>query len=132
MKKLICTALVAGSMFAVADEVAKPATAASAAPAAAETAKVSPKRSQMSPEARERMLQQREKFMAARRAKMESQMLEVVKKYVADETKANELVKELAETMMAPRRMMPRRERHAVPTPVAKPTPPAEKPAESK
>lgn len=132
MKKLMFAAAVAASMFVVADEAAKPAPAAPAAPAAAEAAKPAPQRRQITPEMREKMRLQREKFMSERRAKMESQMLEVVKKYVADETKANELVKELAETMMAPRRMMPRRERHAVPPPPAKPEAKPEAKSEAK
>ena len=115
MKKLICAAVVAGSMFAMADEAAK--TEAPAAPAAVEAAKVAPKRPQITPEQRQKMREQREKFMAERKAKAEAQMLEVVKKYVPEEEKAKALVKELQDTLMAGRRNMMRRPK----APVAKP-----------
>ena len=114
MKKLICAAIVAGSMFAMAEE-------APAVPAAAEAVKVAPKRPQITPEQRQKMREQREKFMAERKAKMEAQMLEVVKKYVPEEEKAKALVKELQDTLMAGRRNMMRR-----------PMAPAAKPAEAK
>ena len=107
MKKLICAAVVAGSMFAMAEEAAK--TEAPAAPAAAEAVKVAPKRPQITPEQRQKMREQREKFMAERKAKMEAQILEVVKKYVPEEEKAKALVKELQDAMMAGRRSMMRR-----------------------
>ena len=103
MKKLICAAVVAGSMFAMADEAAKK-DAAPAAPAAAEAVKVAPKRPQITPEQRQKMREQREKFMAERKAKMEQQMLEVVKKYVPEEEKAKALIKELQDAMMTGRR----------------------------
>ena len=119
MKKLICAAVVAGSMFAMAEESAKKDGA--AAPAAAEAVKVAPKRSQISEEQRAKMREQREKFMAERKAKMEAQFLEVVKKYVPEEEKAKALVKELQETMTAGRRNMMR-----------PPRPTAAKPAEAK
>ena len=106
MKKLICAAVVAGSMFAMADEAAKVET--KAAPAAAEAVKVAPKRPQFSEEQRAKMREQREKFMAERKAKMEQQLLEVVKKYVPEEEKAKALVKELQEAMMPGRRNMMR------------------------
>ena len=130
MKKLICAAMVAGSMFAMAEEAAKPAEAAPAAaavkaeaavPAAKPVAKVGPRRSQISPEQRAKMREQREKFMAERKAKMEAQVLEVVKKYVPEEEKAKALVKELQDTLMAGRRNMMRR-----------PMAPTVKPAETK
>lgn len=114
MKKLICAAVVAGSMFAMAEETAK--VEAKAAPAAAEAVKVAPKRPQISEEQRAKMREQREKFMAERKAKMEAQFLEVVKKYVPEEEKAKALVKELQETMTAGRRNMMR-----PPRPMAKP-----------
>ena len=133
MKKLICAAVVAGSMFAMAEEAAKK-DAAPVAPAAAEAVKVAPKRPQFSPEQRQKMREQREKFMAERKAKMEAQMLEVVKKYVPEEEKAKALVKELQDAMMAGRRNAIRPPRPAKPA-AAKPAEakPAEaKPAEAK
>ena len=120
MKKLICAAVVAGSMFAMADEAAKK-DAAPAAPAAAEAVKAAPKRPQITPEQRQKMREQREKFMSERKAKMEAQMLEVVKKYVPDEEKAKALIKELQDAMMTGRRNMMRR-----------PSAPSAKPAEAK
>ena len=115
MKKLICAAIVAGSMVAMAEEAAK--AEASVAPVAAETAKKAPRRPQISAEQRQKMREQREKFMAERKAKMEAQILEVVKKYVPEEEKAKALVKELEDTMMSGRRNMMRRPK----APVAKP-----------
>ena len=119
MKMLICAAIVAGSMFVMAEEAAK--TEAPAAPAAAEAVKVAPKRPQISAEQRQKMREQREKFMAERKAKMEAQVLEIVKKYVPEEEKAKALVKELQDAMMAGRRNMMRR-----------PKAPAAKPVEAK
>ena len=119
MKKLICAAVVAGSMFAMAEEAAK--AEAPAVPAAAEAVKVAPKRPQITPEQRQKMREQREKFMAERKAKMEAQVLEIVKKYVSEEEKAKALVKELQDVMMAGRRNMMRR-----------PKAPAANPAEAK
>ena len=118
MKKLICAAVVAGSMFAMAEEAAKT----QAVPVAAEAVKAAPKRPQFTPEQRQKMREQREKFMAERKAKMEAQVLEIVKKYVPEEEKAKALVKELQDTLMAGRRNMMRRP--------MKPT--AAKPAEAK
>ena len=119
MKKLICAAVVAGSMFAMADEPAKQ----EAAPAAtAEAVKVAPKRHQISPEQREKMRAQREKFMAERKAKMEAKLLEVVKKYVPEEEKARALIQELQEAMLPSRRNLTRPPRPAA----------AKKPAEAK
>ena len=106
MKKLICAAVVAGSMFAMAEEADK--AAAPAVPAAAEAVKVASKRPQISPEQRQKMREQREKFMAERKAKMEAQVLEIVKKYVPEEEKAKALVKELQDTVMSGRRNMMR------------------------
>ena len=119
MKKLICAAVVAGSMFVMAEDPAK--TEVKAVPAAAETVKVAPKRPQISAEQRQKMREQREKFMAERKAKMEAQMLEVVKKYVPEEEKAKALIKELQDAMMSGRRNMMR-----------PPRPSAAKPAEAK
>ena len=115
MKKLICAAIVAGSMVAMAEEAAK--AEASAAPAAAEAVKAAPRRPQITPEQRQKMREQREKFMAERKAKMEAPVLEVVKKYVPEEEKAKALIKELQDAMMAGRRNMMRRPM----APVAKP-----------
>ena len=122
MKKLICAAVLAGSMFVMAEEAAK--EEAPAAPAAAEAVKVAPRRPQITPEQRQKMREQREKFMAERKAKMEAQVLEIVKKYVPDEEKAKALVKELQDVMMSSRRNMMR--------PPRPPKPGAEKPAEVK
>ena len=119
MKKLICAAIIAGSMVAMAEEAAK--AEAPAAPAAAEAVKKAPRRSQITPEQRQKMREQREKFMAERKAKMEAQVLEIVKKYVPEEEKARALVKELQDTLMAGRRNMMRR-----------PKAPATKPVEAK
>ena len=115
MKKLICAAIAACSMVAMAEEADK--AAAPAVPAAAEAVKVAPKRPQISAEQRQKMREQREKFMAERKAKMEAQVLEIVKKYVPEEEKAKALVKELQDAMMAGRRNMMRRPK----APVAKP-----------
>ena len=119
MKKLICAAIVAGSMSVMAEEAAK--AEAPAVPAAAEAVKVAPKRPQITPEQRQKMREQREKFMAERKAKMEAQVLEIVKKYVPEEEKAKALVKELQDTLMAGRRNMMR-----------PPRPSAAKPTEAK
>ena len=118
MKKLICAAIVAGSMSVMAEEAAK---AEVKAPVVAEADMVAPKRPQITSEQRQKMREQREKFMAERKAKMEAQILEVVKKYVPEEEKAKALVKELQDAMMAGRRNMMRR-----------PMAPAAKPAEAK
>ena len=118
MKKLICAAVVAGSMFAMAEEADK---AAPAVPAAAEAVKVAPKRPQITPEQRQKMREMAEKRRAEFMAKKEAQVLEIVKKYVPEEEKAKALVKELQDTLMAGRRNMMRR-----------PMAPAAKPAEAK
>ena len=115
MKKLICAAVVAGSMFAMADEPAKKEAAPAAAPA--EAVKVAPKRPQITPEQRQKMREQREKFMAERKAKMEAKLLEVVKKYVPEEEKAKALIQELQEAMMPGRRPMMRPPRPAAAKP---------------
>ena len=107
MKKLICAAIAAGSMVAMAEEcaTAKCAEAAKPAAVAAEAAKPF----KMTDEQRAKVREQREKFMAERKAKAEAQMLEVVKKYVPEEEKAKALVKELQDAMMAGRRNMMQR-----------------------
>ena len=122
MKKLICAAVVAGSMFAMAEEAAK--AEAPAAPTAAEAVKVAPKRPQMMSEQRAELRALFEKRMAEYKAKMEAQALEIVKKYVPEEEKAKALVKELQDVMMVGRRNMMR--------PPRPPKPGAEKPAEVK
>ena len=121
MKKLICAAVVAGSMFAMAEEAPKAETA---VPAAAEAVKTAPKRAKMPPEQRQKMREMAEKRRAEFVAKKEQQILEVVKKYVPEEEKAKALVKELQDAMMAGRRNMMR--------PPRPPKPGAEKPAEVK
>lgn len=120
MKKLICAAIAAGSMVAMAEEcaTAKSAEAAKPAPVAAEAVKPF----KMTDAQRQKMREQREKFMAERKAKMEARMLETVKKYVPEEEKAKALVKELQDVMMSGRRNMMRRP----------PKPSAEKPAAAK
>ena len=71
MKKLVCAAMVAASMCAMADEAKK-----DAAPAAAAEAKpMAAKRPQMSDEQRAKLLERREKFMAKYKADMEAKML---------------------------------------------------------
>ena len=125
MKKLICAALVAGSMMAMAEEAAKCEGGKCALPAAApaaEKAAVPAARAKMTPEQRQKMREQREKFMAERKAAMEAKLLEVVKKYVPEEEKAKALLKDLQEAMMAGRRNMMRR-------PMPKAAKPAEAPA---
>ena len=124
MKKLVCAAIVAASMCAMADEAKK--DAAPAAPAAAAEAKpMAAKRPQMSDEQRAKLLERREKFMAKYKADMEAKMLEVVKKYVPEEDKAKALVKELQESMMGMRHPMMNRQRPN------RPMPPAAAPAEA-
>ena len=123
MKKLVCAAIVAASMCAMADEAKK--DSAPAAPAAAAEAKpMAPKRPQMTEEMRAKMLERREKFMAKYKADMEAKMLEVVKKYVPEEDKAKALVKELQESMMGMRHPMMNR-------PMNRPELKAAKPAEA-
>ena len=106
MKKLICAAVVAGSMFVMAEEAAK--AEASAAPAVAEAAKVAPKRPQITPEQRQKMREMAEKRRAEFMAKKEQQVLEIVQKYVPEEEKAKALVKELQDVLMSGRRNMKR------------------------
>ena len=104
MKTLVCAAIVAGSMFAMADEAVK--TAAVATPVAAETVR---KRSQIPAEQRQKMREMAEKRRAEFMAKKEAQALEIVRKYVPEEEKAKALVKELLDVMMTGRRNMMRR-----------------------
>lgn len=130
MKKLICAAVLAGSMFAVAEEAAKGAPGAEVkAPAAVKTAeavKAQPRRFQMTEAQRAQMKARHEQFMANRKAEMEKKILEVVKKHVPDEEKAKALTKDLADALMASRRSMRPRPQMPMKRPVAKP---AEKPA---
>ena len=94
MKKLICAALVAGSMCAMADE-AKCENGACALPGVAAEGKVQkPARPQITPEQRAEIRAKRE---AERKAAMEAKKLEIVKKYIADEEQAKALIKELQE-----------------------------------
>ena len=96
MKKLICAALVAGSICAMAAE-AKCENGACALPGvAAEGTVQKPARPQLTPEQRAEIRATRE---AERKAAMEAKMLEIVKKYIADEEQAKALIKELQETM---------------------------------
>lgn len=101
MKKLVCAAVVAASMFAMADEAAKPAPA---APAAAETVKAARQRPQFTPEQRQQMIEQHQQKIAARKAQMEAKLLEVIKKYIPEEEKAQALLKDLQEAMLPVRR----------------------------
>ena len=121
MKKLICAAVVAGSMFATAEEAAK-AEAAPAAPVAAEAVKEAPKRPQMTAEQRAEMRARFEKRRSEMRAEMDKKMVEVIKKYGLDDEKANALWKDLQETMKNGRRNMMRPGR-----PMKKPADPAAK-----
>ena len=120
MKKLICAAVVASSMFVMAEEAAKT----ESAPVAAEAAKQAPKRPQLTEEQRAQM---REKFAQRRaemKAEMDKKMVEVIKKYGLDDEKANALWKDLQEAMKNGRRNMmrpPRPPRPAKPA-AAKPT----------
>ena len=123
MNKLICAAIVAASMCAMAEEAKKDAAPA-AAPAAVAANPAVPARPQMTEEMRAKMRERREKFMAERKAAMEAKLLEVVKKYVPDEDKAKALVKELQESMMGARRQMMNR-------PMNRPELKAAKPAEA-
>ena len=123
MKKLVCAAIVAASMCAMADEAKKDAAPAPAPTAVAANPAVSA-RSQVSEEMRAKMRERREKFMAERKAAMEAKLLEVVKKYVPEEDKAKALVKELQESMMGARRQMMNR-------PMNRPELKAAKPAEA-
>ena len=125
MKKLVCAAIVAASMCAMADEAKKDAAPA-AAPAAVAANPAVPARPQMTEEMRAKMRERREKFMAEHRAAMEAKMLDVVKKYVPEEDKAKALIKELQESMMGARRQMMSRPM------MNRPMPPAEKAAEAK
>lgn len=122
MKKLICAAAVAVSMVVMGEEAAAP-VAEVAAPVA-EAVKTVPKRPQVTPEERAKRLELREKFEAERKAKMEAQLLEVVKKYVPEEEKAKALIKDLQDAMMSGRRNMMRPPRPMKPS--------AAKPAEAK
>lgn len=109
MKKLICAAVVAGSMFALAEEAAQSAAVPADAAKVMEAVPM-PKRPQLTPEQRAKMREQRAKFMAERKAKMDASMIEVIKKYGLDDEKAKALLKDLEEARKMGRRM-PRRPR---------------------
>lgn len=110
MKKLIGAALVVGSMLAIAEESVKSEDAAkSAAAPAAEIVQAAAKRPQLTPEQRARMRERHQKLMAERKAKLETAMLEIVKKYVADEEQAKALLAELQAAMTSSRRSRARR-----------------------
>ena len=121
MKKLVCAAIVAASMCAMADEAKKDAAPA-VAPAAAVAKPAVPARPKMTDEQRALMRERREKFIAERKAAMEAKLLEVVKKYVPEEDKAKALVKDLQAAMMSARRPMMNRPmpKAAAPAPAAK------------
>ena len=126
MKKLICAAIAAGSMFAMAEECvptncAEAAKCAEAAPAAVVAAKPVAKPLKMTDKQRAKKREPREKFMSERRAQTESRILEVVRKYVPEEEKARALAKEVQDAIIPSRRNMTRR-----------PVTPASKPAEVK
>ena len=104
MKKLICAAVVAGSMVAMAEEAANKDAVRVVQAKTGEAVEVAPKRPQITEAQRQKMREQREKFMAERKAKMEAQILEVVKKYVPEEEKAKALIAELQEAMKFARR----------------------------
>ena len=115
MKKLICAAVVAASMFTMAEEAKTQATP--KAEKTAETVKQAPRRAKMTDEQRAQMKAKRDQFMAQRKAAMEAKLMEVVKKYVPEEEKAKALVAELQEAMMSARRggMRPMKAKSAAP-----------------
>lgn len=102
MKKLICAAVVAASMFTMAEEAKTQATP--KAEKTAETVKQAPRRAKLTDEQRAQMKAKREQFMAQRKAAMEAKLMEVVKKYIPEEEKAKALIAELQEAMMSARR----------------------------
>ena len=131
MKKLICAAVVAGSMFALAEEAAQPSAAPVDAVKVAEKAPM-PKRPHLTPEQREKIKEHHAKFEAERKARMEKReasMLEVIKKYGLDDEKAKALLKDLQEAMKMGRRMS--RRPRPMPRP-AKAAPEAQSAAEAK
>ena len=118
MKKLICAAVVAASMFTMAEEAKTQATP--KAEKTAETVKQAPRRAKMTDEQRAQMKAKRDQFMAQRKAAMEAKLMEVVKKYVPEEEKAKALIAELQEAMMSARRGGMRPNRPAKPAAEAK------------
>ena len=124
MKKLICAAIVAGSMVAMAEECAtakccnEVAKSAEAVKAAVETVKESAKALKPTEEQRAAMRAARDKFIAERKAQMEAKLLEITKKYVAEEEKAKALVKEIQDAVMSGRSMMRRPQRPEAAKPV--------------
>lgn len=99
MKKLICAALVAGSMIAVAEEAATCEAGACKAPVAVAEGVKKPGRPQLTAEQKAELKAKREKFMAERKAMMDAKLLEVAKKYVPEEDKAKALVEEFQAAM---------------------------------
>lgn len=59
-----------------------------------------PSRPQMTPEQRSQLREQRMRKMAERRAALEAKQLEIVRKYISDETKAKALLEELKAARM--------------------------------
>ena len=108
MKKRMLGAGMMAAMLAFAGVSARAEEAAPAAPAASAKAAVvaKPGRVQMTPEKRAEMRAKREQFMAERKAALQAKVLEIVKKYVPDETQAKALVAEL-EAAMKPSRRAP-------------------------
>ena len=106
MKTKMLGAGMMAAMLAIAGVSANAEEAAPAAPAADAKAAVAakPGRVQMTPEKRAEMRAKREQFMAARKAALQAKVLEIVKKYVSDETQAKALVAELEATVMSSRR----------------------------
>jgi len=104
MKKLVFAAVLAGSMFVMAEEAKTEAAPAAPVAAAAKNA-----RPQLSEAKRAEMKARRDKFIADRKARMEemkAKMLETIKKYVPDEAKAKDLMAELEKLTMGMRRPM--------------------------
>lgn len=119
MKKLMMAAMIAGSMFAMAAEEAP--AAAAATPAAVQTMKKAPARAKLTPEQIAERKAKREKFFADRKAKIEAQILEVLKKHGVEGETAQAIVKDLAETMSNPFMGMGARARKPRPAKVEKP-----------
>jgi len=105
MKKLVFAAVLASSMFVMADEAAKTEAAPAKTVEATRAA-----RPQLTDEQRAQMKARRDKFLAERKARMEemkAKMLETIKKYVPEEEKAKALLAELEKLMPGMRRPMP-------------------------
>ena len=100
MKKLMFAAMVAASMMVMAEEPAQAAPKQDK-PVAAQAAK-RPPMSKLTPEQRAEMKAKREKFMAERKAKMQANILEVLKKHGIEGEKAQAIVKDLEESIRSP------------------------------